>query len=334
MSATNELTTSRIHDLHTALEEGVPFTQTIKGPDKLHFIVADLATKSCVEAHESLYEAIATHPERVATFGKSFDESQYISWALENGAPAFSAEDSQKPNTDTGIRTVNPESADNATNKATVIHTTKWSNRYTTLGRPGLESAMRSLGIVADSIRRQLVEPYLKAVAVIHGINPDEYYEHYFSPDRNGSSIMRAIMYHADATVPAVDGNTELLIKEHVDQSGFTVNVYTSGPGLQYMDKDGIWHDSHQIPFHEVAIFPGAGEQHLPNKIDPIVHRVKKIPQPRTVEYCILQNSQDRTNTGTPRIDRISFPYFISSQEPDAKVVPPHSEVTHPLHIS
>lgn len=323
----NEFTREQTAALEANLEEGAPYVVELSDASRLEQLCQQ-AVRQSVKAHQALYGA---KNEQKITFGKNEGETQYISWD-EDGSPAFALLDATKPHTDIGIRGVNIANAELDTNKTTVIHSTNKIDRYIGLGELSLTVVMERLYNLAEYARRVAVEPYLRAVATINGIDPTDYSDHFFDTGTSWSSVIRAIMYHSEATVSSADEKDDLLIKEHADQSGFTADLFTSSAGLQYRTKNGTWQPV--CPSRGITMFPGAGEQHLMTPIDPIVHRVVKddISTMRTLELLDLQRQPVADNHKTPRICRIALPLFISSQDPNARVVKPHSPMTHPTY--
>ena len=323
----NEFTREQTAALEATLEKGVPYVVELGDSSHLEHLCQQAVGQS-VKAHQALYGA---KNEQKITFGKNEGETQYISWD-EDGSPAFALLDATKPHTDVGIRGVNVANAELGTNKTTVIHTTNKVNRYVGLGELSLTVAMERLYNLAEYARRVAVEPYLRAVATINGVDPTDYRDHFFRTGMSWSSVARAIMYHSEASVSSANEKDDLLIKEHADQSGFTADLFTSSAGLQYRTKDGTWQPV--CPSRGITMLPGAGEQHLTTPIDPIVHRVAKddMSTMRTLELLDLQCRPVAHDHRIPRICRIALPFFISSQDPDAKVVKPHSPMTHPTY--
>lgn len=322
----NEFTREQTAALEAKLEEGAPYVVGLGDASRFEHLCQQ-AIGQCVIAHQALYGA---KNEQKITFGKNEGEKQYISWD-EDGSPAFAPLDATKPHTDVGIRGVNVNDPELDTNKTTVVHTTDRVDRYIGLGELSLTVAMERLYNLAEYARRIAIEPYLRAVATINGIDPTDYRDHFFHTGMSWSSVARAIMYHSEATVSSADAKEDLLIKEHADQSGFTADLFTSSAGLQYR-LNGTWESANLSG--GITMFPGAGEQHLTTPIDPIVHRVVKddISTMRTLELHDLQPQPIANNHNTPHICRIALPFFISSQDPDAKVVKPHSPMTHPTY--
>lgn len=316
--------TRQIGDVQKALDLGEPYVHKPRDTTILDRLRNQAAHQSVI-AHSHLYSA---SPERRAVFGKNPGETQYVSWAMDD-KPCFAQVDPTKPNTDVGIRGVNLDVARGETNPTTVIHTTDQVSRYNALGELSLSVAMDRLFELADYTREYAIEPYLKAVAEIHGIDPVEYHRHFFNPEKDWSSVMRSIMYHAGASVGSSADGSELMIKEHADQSGFTADIYTLGRGLlEYLTKDGTWCSIQ--PTDGIPIFPSAGDQHLNSPIPPLIHRVVGIEDQNT--SATLEGYQRDYGLVVPHIWRLALPFFISSQRPDAEKVQPHSPTTHPTY--
>ncbi|MDB5188311.1 MAG: hypothetical protein JWO50_831 [Candidatus Kaiserbacteria bacterium] len=64
-----------------------------------------------------------------------------------------------------------------------------------------------------------------------------------------------------------------VLAKPHTDRGGFTIHMYESHPGGQYLGRDRAWHDW-PINHKESILFPSAGLQFLRNELKALCHRV------------------------------------------------------------
>ncbi|MBP7767386.1 hypothetical protein KA068_02610 [Candidatus Saccharibacteria bacterium] len=324
IEVTTPFTNQETKKLEVSLRERMPFYSERIQPGDIE-VQAKYAVISCIDAHNELYQSFYERGSReVGRFGDEFsgEDDKYISWLIADRL-AFGQWKEGNPATDVGIRGINPE-FDGSANQTTVIHANSaWSKLFRN-APISTQRALEGVYDVARDVRNRLVLPYLAAIATIHGINEGEYVSHFFRDGITECSIARAILYHAvDTKVPqlAIVGNdgADLSIKEHCDQGAFTADIWTSGPGLQYLSPSGEWRNTEDTG---IAIFPGAGEKHLGIESDlaGIVHRVVSIDKPGDLP----SNSKQRP------LKRIALPYFISSLEDNVDPVMPSSAATHP----
>jgi isopenicillin N synthase-like dioxygenase len=86
--------------------------------------------------------------------------------------------------------------------------------------------------------------------------------------ESDGISVIRFIHYFGSSK----EGDE--IAKSHVDKSGFTLHLYESAPGLQYMDHQKIWREM-PVSANETVIIPGMrGQYRSKNDLKGTCHRV------------------------------------------------------------
>lgn len=279
---------------------------------------ANNVSRLAIDAHSQLYGGDRT---LVIEDGDDGTPEKYVTMSGEDGRPCWADNVGDRY----GIRGVNLNSLAAAVNRTTVLHVpiNLDGSLPDKLDIHPVFSEMSKMGkYVFDSY----AEPYLRAVAEIYGIDPQDYISK-FIVDKAGP-VMRVIMYHSnDGTcselVPrSTDGrNLPLAIKEHNDKGAFTVDAYTTHGGLEYME-DGAWRAARE---QSVAIFPSAGDQHMDPNLEPVTHRVT---------YSERWSPISQPIGNIPGIVRLAIPLFIDSVVTGARTVEPGSVHTHPTYQS
>lgn len=302
------------NQVESAFNQGIPL-YVDRTPELVRLALA--ALKGALLAHGALYSTpplVIDDPDSPSNSGKyiTLAHGETGLWQDEIGSP------------DIGIRGINPDYTGDG-NRTTVLHVQATGNLPDILEKSAIGQQLERLRLLGQYVSEQYIQPYLLAVAEVYGIDSKEYLDNFGLEGRT----MRAILYHAltednAGQMPlSTDGaKLPLAIKEHNDKGSFTADAFTTAGGLQYQDSNECW----QSPQNSVvAIFPGAGDQHLPEavSINPVIHRVVHDQNWSTLNPI---------SPDVPAIKRAAFPLFVDSTNEGAKMVIPGSKETHPTY--
>ena len=313
------------------LEHGIPYSDI---DTSVHTPELDSAMQHAVwlgvQAHSGLqneYDNLWSRQVHLSTEDDPFsgEKSKYIVPKDGNGELLYRQWDSGNPATDIGIRMINPGFSGRA-NRNTILHADSEAEReFRKITTPAyIFDAMMALAALNKLVVARIAIPFLHRVAEIDGIPKDEYRNHFFPPNKRAHTLTRCIMYHTvtgNTLTPQGSDGAPLLIKEHCDQSSFTIDVHQTSSGLQY-NIGGDWVDAGTEP----AVFRGAAEDFRQQSTKPALHRVVE-----TIENQYLSPEWMR-NAG---IGRVSLVTFIGPSDSDSRVVQPSSSQTHPTqHVA
>lgn len=280
------------------------------------------AQEACLAAHEALY----TDKVRTIIFDDehSGEVSKFISFVNKYREPCYNRWDKNYPATDVGIRGVNLD-FDGTANPTTIVHGDNLAPQdFQDQGAPEiLVEALDSVALLNKFVLIHVVHPMLTRIAKSYGENPQDYIEQFIPTDRRIRTLTRVIMYHLDVpeTLRPVGGDgAALLIKEHYDQSSFTIDSSQSSSGLQYHVNDQ-W-----LPAEtSVACMRGTADDLMHETMLPTLHRA-------------VFNSDSLINAPSYMkqvgIGRIATPTFVSPSGDSVRVVRPSSPDTHPTAIN
>ena len=267
-----------MNTLRQNLEQGIPqVIDTEDIPVNTMRRYAKGVEQSCLELHKLLYWGLADNNPNVIVFTDDPDEpDKYVSLTDKHNNPCYSTFTEGNSATDIGVRGVNP-SFEGVINPTTVVHAdVEALQDFTDRGAPAaLLEAMDAVRLFNGFISREIVKPYLRKVAEIFEMNPDEYMTHFFPKGVRAHTLTRVIMYHLQARegmrpVGETDG-VPLLIKQHNDKSSFTVDSVQTSSGLQYYNvQKRQWENAGT----EIACFRGSADSFLPEHVPPTAHRV------------------------------------------------------------
>ena len=118
----------------------------------------------------------------------------------------------------------------------------------------------------------------------------------------------------------------------HADKSGFTLHLYESDPGLQYLDFDKKWQEM-PVSSGETAIIPGMRLQYRSkNQLKATYHRVvateKTAKQGRFSVVCFIHLKDtpqyDKQHAGRLQEFQPGFNYDMPFEEFSKLFIPPH----------
>jgi hypothetical protein len=308
------------------LEHGIPFSDFELGPHKTELdALVDRAIDTSLEAHALLQASYINKDwDYFATLDDEFsgESAKYLTqkngWG---GRPLFAQWDPANPATDIGIRAIHPKFQGRA-NRTTIIHADSQAPKdfeWTFDGPHPTRDAILALAALNKFVVARIVKPFLNRVADLDGVPKQDYQELFYPADRRAATLTRCIMYHTvkNPTLGPVGGDGEpLLIKEHCDQSSYTVDVHQTSSGLQY-NVSGDWVDAGTDP----AIFRGAADDFRDQSGRPALHRVVE-----TFENQWGAAEKLRAKG----IGRISLVTFVGPSGEHARPVRPNSAATHP----
>lgn len=308
------------------LANGIPyhgFADMSEHP-KLRELVAGVQVYG-EHAHNALYNLHAIGAPYTIELDDPFsgEEKKYITFADKYGQPLYGQWNPDNPATDIGIRGIHPR-FEGRTNHSTVIHADETTvEEFEDRGAPrAAVSAVEAVAQLNSFVVRRVVKPFLEQVAELDGLDRPEDYKQLFYPyNRRAVTLTRAIMYHAVkgfsyGTRPYGSDGKRLHIKEHVDQSAYTVDVHQTAPGLQYF-ADGEW----QAASTDIAIFRGGGEDFRDADAPPALHRVED-------QNTVFSRTPPASTKLT--IARMAIVTFVSPTKEGARIVQPSSAETHP----
>lgn len=317
--------------LHHSLEHGIPYSDisTLYGEQRLHNLLSSVRSTG-LNAHFDMYRRFRYDSREITTMSDEEinGNEKYIAYSDKRGKPLYGCWDPERPTTDVGIRGINPNYHETA-NQTTILHadedtTDEFEQRHAT---ESAQQAMFALSRLHRFVKQEIARPFLGQIAKIHGIDQREYLDHFFPSDKRHNSLTRAILYHDtlgewhDLHQPIGSDGEKLFIKEHNDQSSYSINLYQTAPGLQYrLGRD--WVDS----VDGVSIFRGAGEDFLETPTKASLHRVVQKHKERA-----LWAPGDLRACG---IARLAIVMFLSPADEHARVVRPNSPETHPTQVA
>jgi len=135
--------------------------------------------------------------------------------------------------------------------------------------------------------------------------------------DNQEQWFLRFLHYFGDRKVG------EEIATSHADKSGFTLHLYESDSGLQFLDWDLTWHDAHVSPGTAVII-PGMRMQYRSeNKLKALFHRVianeKTAKNGRFSMVCFVHFKRtpqyDKKNVGRLQEFKPGFNYEMPFEE-------------------
>lgn len=308
------------------LEHGIPFSDFELGPHKTELdALVERAIDTSLEAHALLQNNYLNEDHNyIATLDDEFsgEKAKYLTLKNGQGAkPMFRQWDPANPATDIGIRAIHPEFQGRA-NRTTIIHADSQAPKnfeYLFDQRHPAYEAIVAVSALNKFVVARIVKPFLNRVAELDGTHKQDYQELFYPGDRRAATLTRCIMYHTvkNPTLGPVGGDGQpLLIKEHCDQSSYTVDVHQTSSGLQY-NVGGDWVDAGTDP----AIFRGAADDFREQSGRPALHRVVE-----TFENQWGAAEKLRAKG----IGRISLVTFVGPSGEHARPVRPNSVATHP----
>lgn len=295
-------------------ERGIPYygyDSTTPKPE-LAFLAQE-AVEACLEAHSALYEE--RFPVVAFSDENSGEDDKYVSFADSFGNPLYTNWDPTHPSTDIGIRGLNPDFRGPA-NQTTVIHSDGYAaEEFARGGAPYVAiDALHAVGNLNRFVTEHIVRQMLTDLALAYDQEPSEYIEKFIPRDMRPRILTRAILNHAVVSELVGGDGRPLRMKEHRDQSSFTVDTFQTGPGLEYLEE-GIWKSARG----RISCFPGQADDCLEGRSRGAIHRV--------VRDCgVLPTSQMLDAD----IDRIAFPTFVMASGLHSRVIRPNSQDTHP----
>lgn len=311
---------SEVNTIRQCFEKGEPYygMGDYVPKQELNNRVGDAITAS-LAAHSALYDAVEDGSAVVFGDEHSGEEEKFVSLPNKYNEPCYFRWDNQHPATDVGLRGLNPEFK-NVANPTTIIHADNHVLKdFIEMGAPPvLLDALDSVAKLNKFVLSQIVRPMLTNIAREYGGRPEQYLPVFIPKDGRIRTLTRSILYHLaveDEVRPVGSDGKTLLIKEHADQSAFTVDTAQSGPGLQYF-VNGHWEDTGQ----EIACMRGTADDNIYELMKPTLHRVVDTPQ----------NTPLATTLKHGGIKRIALPTFVSANGSDARIVQPSSNETHP----
>ena len=311
---------SEVSTIRQRFEKGEPYygMGDYVPKQELDSRVGDVIAAS-LAVHSALYDAVEDGSAVVFGDEHSGEEDKFVSLPNKYNEPCYFRWDPQHPATDVGLRGLNPEFK-NSANPTTIIHADNHVLKdFIEMGAPPvLLDALDSVAKLNKYILSQIVRPMLTKIAREYGKRPEQYLPIYIPTDGRIRTLTRSILYHLnveDGVSPVgTDGKT-LLIKEHADQSAFTVDTAQSGPGLQYF-VNGHWEDASQ----EIACMRGTADDNIHELMRPTLHRVVDAPQETPLATELKKHG----------IKRIALPTFVSANGGGTRIVQPSSKETHP----
>lgn len=309
--------------LQNALEHGIPYYGMHESiPHQALGIRIAGAEEACTAVHAALLADYASKQPNVHRFGDTYsgEDGKYISYVDGAGQPLYRQWDSHRPASDIGVRSICPDFIGQA-NRTTIFHADhKTVEDFVEQGAPKhVIEALDALSLLNRFAISQVVLPYLSEIAQLYHIEPKSYIKRFYPIGKRALTLTRAILYRDTNTNEerhvGSDGEP-LLIREHYDQSSYTVDIKQTSPGLQYL-VDGVWRDAKT----DVAVFRGAGEDFLPNPTPGALHRAV-IREDQTTNRSLAMQSAG--------VRRIAYIAFISPSDDASRVVRPSSQETHP----
>lgn len=284
------------------------------------------AEEACLTVHTALYEAVAE--KRAVVFDDEHEHTdgvaKFVSLPDRDSKPSYFRWDPTHAATDIGLRGVNTE-FEGVANPVTIIHADKAAvSDFIERGAPReLIEAVDAVGLLNAFVVAHVVRPMLRQIANEYCEDQNTYIEKFLPKGKRARTLTRVILYHTLAKNggrPIGSDGAQLLIKEHNDQSSFTVDSMQSGPGLEYM-VDGKWEAAHS----GIACFRGIADDGMQEQMKPTTHRAK---YDRDVLEAANLNMQSRG------IGRLAMPTFVSLSGENVRVVPPSSPQTHPTRAT
>ena len=277
-----------------------------------------LAEETTLAAHDSLYERWAAGDPNVIEMDDHFsgEQAKYISFSDREGQPLYGQWDPANPATDIGLRGINPLYEGRA-NQTTIVHADNrtWQDFSERGAPPAVLEAVGAVSSLNKFVVAQVVMPFLGRVAELDGNNRSEYQRLFYPLDKRASTLTRAILYHKQSSrhpgQPVGSDGKPLHIREHVDQSSYSVDVYQSCPGLQYNVR-GEWRDAGT----DAAVFRGGGEDFRGRKAPAALHRV--------------EDRHEQYESVSATIARLAIVTFVSPSVEGVRIVQPSSVETHP----
>ncbi len=315
--------------LNHHLEHGIPFSDfgdTIHTPE-LKVRIAD-AQEASLLAHQDMYDGFHNADPRVLSLDDPFsgEKAKYITLADTDGKPLYGQWDEANPATDIGIRGIHPHFR-GVTNVTTVLHADSAAAKdFYERGAPAtVIEAMHAIGLLNKFVVVQVVLPFLGRVAALDGIDAEAYRSNFYRPGARACTLTRSILYHlANGQQPQPPVGTDgkrLLIKEHYDQSSYSVDAHQTASGLQYRVGED-WVDAGT----EIAVFRGKGEDFRTQEAPSALHRVIN------GQNMLTDIDPNLLAAGIGRIANITF---VSPSVANARVVRPSSPETHPTeHVN
>jgi hypothetical protein len=277
------------------------------------------AEQASLAVHDALYHGHL--PVVVFDDVHSQEKDKFISLCDKDSKPCYGRWDEDYPATDIGLRGINLNFKGTAS-PTTIIHADSLApSEFGAKGAPKiLIEALDAIAKLHDFVIQDMARPMFQQIAETYGVDPRPYIETFFPSDgRRMRSLTRAIMYHAEVLAemrPVGNDDKPLLIKQHKDQSSFTIDNGQTSPGLEYL-VDGEW-----VPAHtSVACFRGTADDNMKEEMKPTVHRVVYD------EEIAKRVTKEMARVG---IIRAAFPTFIASSIDGARAVKPSSPETHP----
>lgn len=301
------------------LANGIPYSELSEWIHTTEFkLRISAAEETSVQAHDALYEAWADNAPNVTQLDDAFsgEAGKYLSFTDAHGEALYGQWDPANPASDIGIRGINPLFTGRA-NQTTVIHADSLTwNDFRERGAP--KEVLDAVGSVASLnkfVVAQVVMPFLGRVAELDNRDKRAYQELFYPLERRASTLTRAILYHKQRRdnphqLFGSDGKP-LHIREHVDQSSYSVDVYQSCPGLQY-SVDGQWRNAGT----DAAVFRGGGEDFRGRQAPAALHRVEDL--------------HDTYESVSTTIARLAIVTFVSPSIDGIRMVRPSSSETHP----
>lgn len=310
-------------NIKECLSTGTPYTGMNDAFDREALkSYTEKAVDASINAHKVLMDEFAASSSRITIFGDehSNEKEKYISFKDKGGRECYGAWDPNAPATDIGVRAANPDFR-GVVNPTTVVHADSLAG-FDMCSRQApkeVKEAVISVARLNYFVEQAIAVPYLGRVARAYGIDPDEYQAIFYPNGSRHKTLTRVILYHEYASEgqrpTSKDNDKELLIKEHNDQSSFTIDVEQSTEGLQYHSTKG-WVDAGK----EVACFRGAADDYLPKKLGetkPTFHRA-------LLERALSDTVPEKL--ASAGLVRYAIPTFISPSVDGARVVCPSSE--------